>query len=226
MPRVASLFSAEDRQRITQAVTEAESRTSAEIVPVVAGSSGRYDRPEDLVGLWTAMLLMAGVWYALPERATSEPGSWGGPPDWIHLAALIAAAVAGFILGAIVGSRVGWLRRLFTPARQMREEVLGRSRHLFYDNRVHHTAGATGLLIYVSLFERMAAVVADEAVLAKLGQSALDDLCARLTADLRSAGFTAALCNCIQSAGNRLSPVLPRASDDVNELSDALVVLE
>ena len=49
----ANDFSDEQRRAVAQAVAEAEGKTSAEIVPVVATASGRYDRAEDIVGLWT-----------------------------------------------------------------------------------------------------------------------------------------------------------------------------
>ncbi len=49
MKRASKLFDIEQRQRIEQAVVEAESKSSCEIVPVVATSSGRYDRPEDII---------------------------------------------------------------------------------------------------------------------------------------------------------------------------------
>ncbi|HUY34534.1 MAG TPA: hypothetical protein VMV69_17445, partial [Pirellulales bacterium] len=121
MRRAATLFTDEDRQRIARTVADAESRTSAEIVPVVAGDSGRYDRSEDVVGLWMGLALMAVMWYALPggrsEPGSWDPGSWDAVPAGIELAALIGAMLVGFVVGAIVGSRVGWLRRLFTPAR-------------------------------------------------------------------------------------------------------------
>lgn len=226
MQRAADLFNADDRRQISQAVGEAEARTSAEIVPVVAASSGRYDRPEDIVGLWIGLLLLAIVWLVLPEQSTAEPGSWGSVPAGLHLLALVLAVLVGFVLGAFIGARVGWLRRLFTPARQMRQEVLARAQQVFYLNRVHRTTGATGLLIYVALFERMAAVIADQTVLEKLGQGTLNELCVSLTADLRSTSPTQALCTTIRVAGDRLASVLPRAEGDVNELSDALVVLD
>ena len=50
MQRAANFFNAEQRQQITRAVAQAESGTSCEIVPVVATVSGRYARPEDMVG--------------------------------------------------------------------------------------------------------------------------------------------------------------------------------
>ncbi|MEX2285475.1 MAG: hypothetical protein WD648_00220 [Planctomycetaceae bacterium] len=225
MKKAADFFSDDDRARINRAVADAESQTSAEIVPVVAESSGRYDRPEDIVGLWLAVICLAIVWWMLPQP-TLEPGDWSGISQSTHLVALIAAVVVGFCVGAFAGSRIPGLRRLFTPAAQMRDEVRSRARAVFFDNRVHHTAGASGLLIYVSLFERMAAIIADNNVLEKLGQSTLDELCARLTQSLRTSPPTDALCEILAAAGQRLAPQLPRDSQDRNELPDALVIID
>jgi putative membrane protein len=225
MRKASKRFSDEQRNAVTQVVAEAEGRTSAEIVPVVAAASGRYDRAEDIVGLWTAVGGLVAVWLALPPPP-AESGSWGGIPDWAPLLLAAAAVVAGFVVGAALASRVGWLRHLFTPRRQMRDEVAARARAVFFDSRVHHTAGDTGLLLYVSLYERMAVILADRDVVEKLGQSALDELCNVLTGRLRELHPADALCQTIRLAGERLASVLPRAADDVNELSDALVILD
>lgn len=214
----------QDYQRINQAVAAAEAQTSAEIVPVVAAASGRYDRPEDIVGLWLAVAALATAWSLLPPEASA--GDWGAWPAGVRLAVLVASTVAGFVVGAVVGARVDWLRHLFTPSRQMRDEVLARSRQVFFDSRVHHTAGRTGLLIYVSLFERMAAVLADEAVIERVGQPALDALRDQLTAALGTRSLADALCETIAAATPRLAVALPREAGDVNELPDALVVLD
>ncbi len=225
MRRASEYFSDEQRKTVEQAVVEAERRTSAEIVPVVATASGRYDRPEDIVGLWLAILGMIVAWWALPV-APRESGNWGGMSEWERLLIVIVAAVAGFVIGAVLASHVGWLRLLFTPRRQMRDEVAARAGAVFFDSRVHHTAGDTGLLVYVSLYERMAAVLADRSVLEKLGQDVLDELCVELTRSLHALHPADAISQTIRVAGERLAPVLPRAEDDVNELSDALVVLD
>ena len=225
MQRPSQLFSESDRQQVSAAVAAAESHTSAEIVAAVAGASGRYDRPEDIIGLWTGLIAM-GVTWSLWSIEIPEQGSWAERSPLVQLAALVLAVVLGFVVGAVVGSRIGWLRRMFTPRRQMHEEVWARARQVFYDRRVSRTAGRSGLLIYVSLYERTAAIVADQAVLEKLGPQALDDLCSQLTAQLRRGTPTAAFCSTIASAGQRLAPVLPRAADDVNELGDALVLLD
>jgi putative membrane protein len=218
-------FSDEQRRAIEQAVVEAERTTSAEIVPVVATASGRYDRPEDIVGLWMGIIGLIVAWWVLPVVPT-ESGSWGGMPEWERLLIVVVAAVAGFVIGAVLASHVGWLRLLFTSRRQMRDEVAARARAVFFDQRVHRTAGATGLLVYVSFYERVAAVLADYNVVDKLGQAALDELCAMLTSRLREVHPADALCHVIGVAGERLAAALPRTGGDVNELPDALVVLD
>ncbi|MEX0818520.1 MAG: hypothetical protein WD070_02970 [Pirellulaceae bacterium] len=225
MRRATDLFNQQQRKQVAQAVVEAEARTSCEIVPVVATVSGRYDRPEDIIGLWSAVIAAVSIWLTFP-RPLNETGSWDGTPMYVGVIAMVACVVTAFIAGALVGSRIGWLRRLFTPRQQMLEEVSSRAREIYFDKRVHHTAGATGLLIYVSLFEHMAVILGDQEILDKLGQSFLDRLCQQLTEGLDRGHSSDAICDVIAAAGEQLSGPLPRVSEDVNELQDALVLID
>lgn len=225
MRRASDLFNEQRRQQVEQSVVEAEAKTACEIVPVVATASGRYDRPEDIIGLWLAVLAAVTVWLTFP-RPSNESGSWDGMPHYVGVLAMGAAVVVAFIAGAVVGSRIGWLRRLFTPHQQMLDEVSSRAREIFFDKRVHHTTGATGLLIYVSLFEHTAVVLGDQEVLDKLGQSFLDALCQQLTEGLKQGDTTDAICRVIAEAGEQLAGPLPRAAGDINELQDVLVLID
>jgi putative membrane protein len=224
MARTSEIFSTADRQRVADAIRDAEAATSAEIVPVVARVSGRYDRPEDIVGLWGAGLALAVVWLVFPlPRAVA--GDWAvAAPAW-QLVALLTGTFFGFLAGALAGSCFDPLRRLFTPRRQMREEVSARARQVFFDQRVHHTAGGSGVLLYVSLFERMAVVMLDQGILERLGPGRVEEICQAFTQRLRASTPIDALCDTARSLGQQLAPLLPRADDDVNELADALVVL-
>ena len=225
MAGTSQLFSEADRERVNQAIQKAESATSAEILPVVAHSSGRYDRPEDIVGLWFAALAIALAWTVFP-LPNVEAGNWGAPAALWQLVSLLAAGLIGFVSGAFIGGRVDWLRRLFTPRAQMSEEVYGRAREVFFDKRVHHTGEGSGVLLYVSLFEHMAAVITDQSILDALGQNQIDDICGEFTERLHAGTPIDALCETAASLGERLAPLLPRAEGDVNELPDALIVID
>ena len=225
MKRASELFDDERRKQIDAAVVDAERQTAAEIVPVVATASGRYDRPEDMAGLAVAIVALWLAWLLVPQQ-TSQAGSWWSIPPALQFAIYAAATIGGFMLGSALAMLLPPVRRALTPRSQMRDEVLARASQVFFDHRVHHTDSQAGLLIYLSLYERMAAVLADERVLEKLGQPALDELCDRLTAELRAADPTAALCNTIRDAGQRLASVLPAQETNPNEIADALVTID
>jgi putative membrane protein len=222
---MSDLLSDRDKARVDAAVAAAEAKTEAEIVPVVAAASGRYDRAEDLVGVWLGLGVMSAEWLLWPDRLL-RPGSWGGPSAVWELLALITAFLGGFLAGTALASRYWWLRRPFVTRRQMDEEVEAAARKTFFDRRVHHTVGSSGLLIYVSVFEHEAAVFGDQAILERLGEPGLQELCDELTAALRTLPLADALIRTIESAGARLAATLPSAGEPRNELPDAAVVLE
>lgn len=225
MTTAAKRFSSEDHQRVTQAVVEAETKTSAEICPVVAAVSGRYDRAEDIIGLWGALIVLGVLWFYWPP-VPHEPHAWGEMSPALQLVIYVVAMVAGFILSAFFGSRVSSLRRLFTPRQQIQDEVLQRAQAVFFDKRIHHTDSASGVLIYISLDEHQAAILADRNVLQAVGQEVIERWRNELTAALRRSSVTDSLCQVIGQIGDSLATPLPRLSSDVNELADALVVLD
>lgn len=214
----------DQRTRVEAAVAAAEAKTRCEIVPAVATESGRYDRAEDIVGLWLGSLSAVLVWALLPRQPAV--GDWSGLPPWGEAGVLIGAIIVGFLVGVVVANRVSTLRRLFIPKRQMEEDVNDRARQLFFDSRVHHTAGASGILIFVSLFEHMTVVLGDRTVVERLGEPFLTELCRRLTTEIRRGDPAEALCQAIHAAADRLGPEMPRESDDVNELPNALVLID
>ncbi len=214
----------DQRTKVAAAVSAAESKSCCEIVPVVATASGRYDRAEDIVGLWCAMLGAIAVFLAFPGDVDS--GHWGGFPVWAQVLLMVAVMAVCFLVGAVLADRFHGLRLLFTARQQMKEEVNLRARELFFDRRVHHTEGASGVLIFVSLYERMAVVLGDRTVVEKLGEEFPQQLCERLTEALRKDDVGTAICDTIHHAATSLATALPRGEDDVNELSDALVLLD
>lgn len=225
MRQASECFSDEQRQAIARAVGEAEAGTAAEIVPVVATRSGRYDRAEDTAGVFLGLALLAAAWCAF-QGLDPDGGDWGRSPTRFELPAMIAAFLVGFVLGAVVAARVGVLGRLFTPRAQTAQEVEARARAVFFDQRVHHTAGGSGVLLYLSLHERTASVLGDEAVLERLGQAALDEACGLLVTGMRGGDPTSALLGAIRAVGAHLARVLPREAGDRNEIGDALVTID
>ena len=106
------LFTTEEQAEIRKAITQAELKTSGEIVPVIASSSGRYDRAEDLFGLLLAVLAVSVVWTLFQGVNTSPVGWSSGATVALGLPVLLGVFVAFFLLGAILAT---WLPGLKLP---------------------------------------------------------------------------------------------------------------
>ena len=223
--RASKLFCDEDRCRIEQAVAAAESQTSCEIVPVVATTSDQYERSQDIIGLWFAIASAVVFWLCFPRVSQADSG-WDATPNYLPAGLMAVIMLVSFVLGVFLGAQIAGLKRLFTPQVAARKRVSDRARQVFFDRRVHHTASSTGILIYISLFERMAVVLADEAVLEAVGQGTLDEMCKQLTSGFRKGDGPRSLERVITDVGNRLAPLLPREKNDTDELSNLLVIID
>ena len=98
MKNIDTFFDNNGRARIRDAVSEAESHTSAEIVPVLTDCSGRYDRAEDLFGFFFAIVSLAFCWINFQDVITD--GAWQSqqaPNLQLGLAIIILVLVLGFV---------------------------------------------------------------------------------------------------------------------------------
>lgn len=222
MKKASAFFSAAERATIEAAVAEAEDRTAGEIVPVIATASGRYDRGEDLFGLVVAVAALALAWWGFQDLRLSE-GEWAaGPTLALGLLPVLLVVVVGFLLGAVAATFVPALRLPFVSQREMREEVERSAAASFQRLRVRRTVGGTGVLIYVSLYERMVQVLGDHAIAKKLSQSDWDEVCALAVDGLKHGRGAEGLAAAVRRCGELLATHFPRPPGDRNEIPDTL----
>lgn len=225
MQRASDLFTPAEKEKINQAVASAEKLTSGEIVPAVAAASGRYDRAEDMGGFLLSLAALAVTW-TLEQRIEPVAGDWAqGQRLTLTLPWILLVLIAWFIVGVAITSRVGWLRRFLTRESEMREDVERSAGHAFGSFRVRRTAAGTGILLYVSLFERMVCVLGDEAIAARLEQKDWNEVRDIILKGLRSGQAADAMCEAIARCGELLGRHFPYRTGDVNELGDELRLL-
>jgi putative membrane protein len=209
----SALFSAEERAAVEAAVREAEGKTTAEIVPVVTSASSRHHRGQDIAGVWLAFLVLLALAIFSPEHQI----------DGIEA---ILAFVVSLAVGSFAAAKIPALKRFFLARADLEEAVSDGAVRAFRTFGVGETTGRTGLLIYISLFERSAVVLGDAAlarVLTAADYAAVRDV---LIAGLREGRIESALVASIRKAGDLLAERLPRAPDDRDEISDALRLLD
>ena len=226
MKKASDLFGAEDRRRIEEAVTTAEKKTSGEIVPVVATSSGRYDRAEDVFGVLFSLVLLSLFWLRYQE-ITPLSGDWeSGAVLGMGLFGTIVTIVIGFILGTVLATKIPELALPFIPKDQMEEEVEKRATEAFKRYRVRGSKNATGILVYVSLYERMVRVEGDDAILEKLQQTDWEEVIRLVTRGLADDRPAEGLIDGIVKCGDVLALHFPREEGDVDELSNELRIMD
>ncbi|MGR9089060.1 MAG: hypothetical protein ACU85U_00605 [Gammaproteobacteria bacterium] len=217
--RASELFSREDIESIERAIEQAEQSTAGEIVPVVASASGRYDRAEDLFGVCMALVALACAWIALDS--TSDIGSsWA--PAGLGLGAALAIVLGAFLAGATLASRVTVLRLPFISRAEMREEVARSAREAFQRERIRATSNGGGVLIYVSVYERLVKVIADDRAAEHLSAGMLEEICALVTDGLKRTAPADGLRDAILRTGELLTPALPVSG--ASELPNRLVL--
>ena len=216
--RIERFFSEDDLLRIEEAVRAAEGRTSGEIVPYAVERSDAYAS-----GIWRATTTGAFAGAMLAALASGGAELWGPPPVlWIVAPTACGAAVA-FLLAAAFGP----VRRLFIPGPLMAERVSERADQAFLEEEVFATRERTGILVFLSLFERRVVVRADRGIAAVVAQSEWDGVVSTIVDGIRSGRTGEALARGILACGEILERHrVDRRVDDRDELRDGLRIGE
>jgi putative membrane protein len=96
---------------------------------------------------------------------------------------------------------------------------------LFRAAAERRTVGRTAVLIYLSLAEHRAEIVADEAVAKVTTPECWGDAMAELIGEIREGRPGNGLALAVEEVGEVLTRHFPKTSDDVNEIPDKLIEL-
>lgn len=221
-------FSEADHQRISDAVAEAERATDGEIVTIVARRSDAYHD----AGLHWAI----GVVFVALSAAAAFPArfrsfcSWllqnwqHEVEDWKLLTVLLGLLIFKFL---IVRYALAWmpLRMALTPKATKARRVRRRAITLFRAVAQGRTRGRTGVLIYLSLDEHRAEIVADAAINEQVGAEVWGEAMASLIDGVREGRAADGMSQAVQQVGAVLARHIPPTGDNPNELPDRLIEL-
>lgn len=226
MKHAKDFLTSEEQAELRDAIKEAEQCTSGEIVPVIAITSGRYDRAEDILGLLAGSLLLSIVW-GIFQGVNALPAEWG--PDYqlrINLPLTIGLFLFGFAGGALAATLHPPLCKIFIRKREINEEVHRRAAEAFYRFGIANTIGKTGVLIYISLFERRVVVLGDSVVAEKVSQDEWKNICADISEGIKSGKAFSGIKKAIIDCGSLLKNHLPAPESDLNQLKDEIHFIE
>ena len=226
MPGKVNHVSEADHAIVTAAVAAAEAHTSGEIVTVIAARSDDYD---DVALVWasvgafaamSAVALFPQFYRGLYDALT---GGWGHeltPNQW--LGTVIAFGVLKWIgIWLILLWRP--LRLWLTPRAILAGRVRARAVKLFRVGAEAKTIGRSGVLLFVSLAEHRADIVADEAIASKVSPEVWGDAMAALIAHVREGRPGEGMAAAVAQMGVVLAEHFPKGDENPNELPDRLI---
>jgi putative membrane protein len=198
----------QDRERISAAIRAAEAKTSGEIVCVLAQASS------DTTGL--PILLATVVALALPWLLVAFTGFS------VHRILLLQIAVFFALAVPLCLPRV----RVALLPRPLRRAAAHRAAtEQFLIRGIARKKDRSGILIFVSLAERYARIIADEGIVARVPQSewqgAVDLLVAHTRAGHMADGFIEAIKKC----ESVLTIHFPRTETSRDELPDRIYLI-
>ncbi len=218
----------QDHARVAAAVAAAEETSNGEIVTIATELSDRY---HDVALHWAVAVLIAVLaWFAaFPGTLTWWDellfGSWRAEPGPHELLTLLMVlAVAKFTIVLLV---LRWmpLRLALTPGATKSRRVRRRAVELFRVGAEQKTVGRTGILVYVSIGERRAEIIGDEAILAVTTPDSWGEAMAALIRDVKAGRPADGICAAVGLIGGVLAEHFPKAATDTNEIPDKLIEL-
>lgn len=221
-------FSPGDREKVAAAIQAAEAKSSGEIVAVTTPISDAY---HDVALHWALVPLFAVLaWAAWAPTAlvwwyNFLFGGWQPDPTMSQLLTLLMFFAALKFTVALLILKWMPLRLALTPPATKHRRVRRRAITVFKAAAERRTAGRTGILIYLSIAERRAEIVADEAILKVTDDHTWGEAMIALIEGVRDGRPADGIVAAIERVGVVLADKFPRSAGDTNEIPDALIEL-
>jgi putative membrane protein len=201
-----------EHARVAEAVRRAEEKTSGEIFCVLARASDSYFFPSAF--FVTIAVLVVGL------IVTFLLHYW-----WVSIA--LPEFTALQLLGVLAALLVLWLfpaiRVHCVPHSVRRRRAHDNAVRQFLAHNIHLTGVRTGVLLFLSLEERYAEVIADSGINEHVEQKDWDRIVALLVSHAGKDRLAEGFCEAVAEVGALLAIHFPPQPADRNELDDHLV---
>jgi putative membrane protein len=225
---VTHRLSEEDHDRVSKAIAAAEAQSDGEVVAVITDLSDPY---HDVALHWSVLVLIGVLAWAaacpscLAWWFDAVMGGWQVEPTIRELLTfLMILAVAKFTAVLLILKFMP-LRLALTPGGTKTRRVRRRAISIFKAGAERRTIGRTGILIYLSMGEHRAEIVADEAIVKVTTPETWGEAMAALLVEVKAGRMADGMIAAIEQVGTVLAKHFPRSSTDTNEIPDKLIEL-
>ena len=221
-------LSEEDHSKVSAAIAEAEAKSDGEIIAAATPLSDSY---HDVALHWAVLVLIAVLAWAAACPSCVDGwldlilGGWR-PESTLRevLTFVMILAVLKFTVVLLIFKYMP-LRLALTPGATKTRRVRRRAIAIFKAGAERRTVGRTGVLIYLSMGEHRAEIVADEAITKVTTPETWGEAMAALLVEVKAGRPGDGIVAAVKIVGEVLAEHFPRSSTDTNEIPDKLIEL-
>ncbi|MEH6561052.1 MAG: TPM domain-containing protein [Marinobacter sp.] len=203
-----TLLSKQEQEQVAAAISAVERETDAEVVTVLTAQADNYAY---IPLLWAGLL------------ALLVPGIVNYFTGWLAADMLLLGQWGVFIVLSLI-FRVPSINRRLIPRSVGYWRASNLARRQFLEQSLHHTAGATGMLIFVSEAERYVEILVDQGISSQVDNEAWETIIEAFTGQVKQGNTLQGFVTCIEACGTHLKSKVP-ATRQKNELPNHLVIL-
>lgn len=205
-----------EESRIADAIREAESKTTGEIVVAEVTASSDYGAAALLWGLAGLFAMSLGLVVAY---------DFGWIRTWaietLELVIFVLLQAVGLAIGILL-SRIPALRRWAVSPKTMDAAAREGAARAFAAHGLARTPDRNGVLIYLSRFEREVVILADEGIDRKVPPASWEALDRQLIEGIRKREAVPALLKVIEQIGRHLEQTFPKTAGDSDSISNEI----
>ena len=213
-PWLKKYLTNEGLKKIEQSIISAEKKTSGEIVPMIVRRSSTIGHvPIMLFTIFLLLFYVSGV-YDFSHDFFSE--SWLITLAWSVLSIFISLLL----------SKSPKIQRMFVNSIDRDSQSRSRALNEFYQAGLDKTEASTGILLFISLDDHEAVVLADKSISDQLPPETWKEVVQLLLKGAKHKDLAEGFCLAINKCAEILEKNFPILPDDVDELPNQLIIKE
>lgn len=197
-------------KNLENVILECEKKTAGEIRLIIARRSSAVGHVAPLIAAFLGFILVSLMW------ALHLPYSY-----WTLGGSLLAIICVAYGV-----SHLDFVRRWLTPKEDLASQVWNRAQREFYGAGMEQTRDRTGILLFLSLMERQAVVLADRGIAGKLPNETWVQVVQEALDGAKKGYWEPSLQAALEHCGKLLAQHFPVRPGDHDELTNRVLVLD
>lgn len=199
----------EFKKKLSKEIADIELNSNVEIVVLIRESSGNYNDIHLIIASVTSLIIFSFFIFS--------PFVFG---DYL----IYMGTILAFFIGLILSFFTNVFSKIFIKEERMKRNVEIMARASFQKGGIHNTLKNTGLLIYISLFEKQCVFIADKGITNNIPKDEFNSIENNFNKIFQNK-IPSLIIDELRALKSPFSKYIPSITDDINELDDNMEIV-